>query len=125
MHENDDLNLSIADALKILNANYLSIGYTVNKLKEIYFKKEFLIVGFGSVSGFLGRNLNNFYAAAKRSLESHFESLVFDNNDNRLKIHFYILGYLDTNLAFGKKLLLPKGKIRKLARIVYKNKEKK
>ena len=59
------------------------------------------------MSGLIGRNLNNFYAAAKRALETHFESLAFENLNNNLKIHFYTLGYLDTNLAFGKKLGLP------------------
>ena len=39
----------------------------------------------------------------------------------KLKIQFYTLGYLDTNLSYGKKLLLPKGSTKKLAKIVYKN----
>ena len=38
-----------------------------------------------------------------------------------LKIQFYIIGYLNTNLSYGKKLLLPKGSTKKLAKIVYKN----
>ena len=40
----------------------------------------FLIVGFGSVSGLLGRKINSIYAGAKRALESYFESLAFDEN---------------------------------------------
>ena len=76
MFEDDNLDLDVDKASKILNANYLSIGFMINQLKEYYTDKDFLIVGFGSVSGILGRNLNNFYAAAKRSLESHFESLA-------------------------------------------------
>ena len=124
MFEKDNLRLSNKDAIKILNSNYLSIGYTIENLKQTISNKDFLIVGFGSVSGLLGRNLNSYYAAAKRSLESHFESLNFDNLKNKLRIHFYTLGYLDTNLAFGKKLLLPKGNIVSLANIVYKNKNK-
>jgi len=125
MSEKDDLNLEIEDASKILYANYLSVAFVIKNLEKLYLDKKFLIVGFGSVSGFLGRNLNNFYAAAKRSLESHFESLIFKNSNNELKIHFYTLGYLDTNLAFGKSLLLPKGNVTSLANLVYKNREKK
>tara|TARA_E500000178_G_scaffold233409_1_gene229887 strand:- start:5942 stop:6685 length:744 start_codon:yes stop_codon:yes gene_type:complete len=125
MFEKDNLRLGNKDVTKILNANYLSIGYTIESLKQTYSNKDFLIVGFGSVSGLLGRNLNNYYAAAKRSLESHFESLNFDNLKNKLRIHFYTLGYLDTNLAFGKKLPLPKGNVVSLANTVYKNKNKK
>ena len=100
MSEKDDLSLEIEEASKILYANYLSVAFVIKNLEKLYLDKKFLIVGFGSVSGFLGRNLNNFYAAAKRSLESHFESLIFKNSNNELKIHFYTLGYLDTNLAF-------------------------
>ena len=125
MFEDDNLDLDVDKASKILNANYLSIGFMINQLKEYYTDKDFLIVGFGSVSGILGRNLNNFYAAAKRSLESHFESLAFKSINTKLKIHFYTLGYLDTNLAFGKKLHLPKGKAKSLSELVYKNRGKK
>ena len=125
MSEKDDLSLEIEEASKILYANYLSVAFVIKNLEKLYLDKKFLIVGFGSVSGFLGRNLNNFYAAAKRSLESHFESLIFKNSNNELKIHFYTLGYLDTNLAFGKSLLLPKGNVTSLANLVYKNREKK
>ena len=28
---------------------------------------------------------------------------------SKLKIQFYTIGYLDTNLSYGQKLLLPKG----------------
>ena len=42
-----------------------------------------------------------------------------------MNIQFYILGYLDTNLSFGKNLKLPKAPVTKLARIVYKNLNKK
>ena len=82
-------------------------------------------MGFGSVSGLLGRNLNSNYAASKRALESYFESLAFNKEEKNFKVHFYTLGYLDTNLAFGKKLVLPKGRTSTLANIVYKNKDKK
>ncbi len=125
MFEEDNLDLGIEEATKILYANYLSIGIVINKLKGYYTDKDFLIVGFGSVSGILGRNFNNFYAAAKRSLESHFESLAFKNINTKLKIHFYTLGYLDTNLAFGKKLSLPKGNVQSLSKLVYENRDKK
>ena len=42
-----------------------------------------------------------------------------------MNIQFYILGYMDTNLAFGKKLKLPKSSPKRLAKIVYKNRKRK
>ena len=65
--------------------------------------------------------MNTVYAASKRGLESLFESLTIKALRSKLKIQFYTIGYLDTNLSYGKKLLLPKGSAKKLAKIVYKN----
>ena len=62
------------------------------------------IVGFGSVSSTIGRNVNTVYAASKRGLESLFESLSITALNSKLKIQFYNIGYLDTNLSYGKKL---------------------
>ena len=124
MFEKDDNNLNELKINKIFFANFLSITFLITELLKIFSERNFLIIGFGSVSGLLGRNINVHYAAAKRALESYFESLAFQNKNNKLKIQFYTLGYLDTNLSFGKKLILPKGKTKKLAEIVFKNKEK-
>ncbi len=69
----------------------------------------------------VGRQVNTGYASAKKALETYFESLIITNSNNNLKIQFYTLGYLDTNLSSDKKLLLPKGSTKKLSKIVYKN----
>ena len=47
--------------------------------------------------------------------------VAFEEKLKNVNIQFYTLGYLDTNLAFGKDLILPKGSTLKLANIVYKN----
>lgn len=125
MHEKDNSDLNLEDLIKVYNANFVSIVFTVSELKKIIKNKEFSFVGFGSVSGLLGRDINTNYAAAKRSLESFFESLAFDNIQSSYNIHFYTLGYLQTNLAFGKNLKLPKGNVKSLANLVYKNKNQK
>lgn len=124
MFEKDNVDLNTDNIKKLLNINYLSICYTISNFQKKFKKTKLLIVGFGSISGLLGRNLNSNYAAAKRALESFFESLALSENNN-VNIHFYILGYLNTNLAFGHNLKLPKGDVSKLSEIVYKNKDKK
>jgi len=126
MLENDGADLDIKDSHSILQSNFLSITYTISKLTKYLNKKEdAFVVGFGSVSGYLGRKLNTNYAASKRALESYFESLAFKNKETKLKIQFYILGYIETNLSFGKNLNLPKGSPSRLAKIVYKNRKAK
>lgn len=124
MVEKDDLILNTTNMHKIIFANYVSVNYLISKFFQLFKNQEFTIVGFGSVSGLLGRNLNINYAAAKRALESFFESLAFENKKTNFLIQFYTLGYLDTNLSFGKKLLLPKGNVKKISKIVYRNKNK-
>ena len=125
MVEKDNSQLDIVKINKIIFANFMSINYLTSKFLEFFKDKEFSIVGFGSVSGLLGRNLNVNYAASKRALESFFESLAFENKNTNFFIQFYTLGYLDTNLSFGKKLRLPKGNIKKISKVVYKNKNSK
>jgi len=123
MFEKDTINLDVKKIHELISANFSSVAFIASKF--ISQKNEGTITMFGSVSGYLGRNLNPYYAAAKRSLESYFESMVFVNTKRNIKIQLYILGYLETNLSFGKKLILPKGSIKKLSEKVYKNKNKK
>ena len=106
----------------LIQANMGVVAYFLSKIFPIFMQKnKGVIVGFGSVSSAIGRDVNTVYAASKRGLESLFESLAISAIPSKLKIQFYTIGYLDTNLSYGKKLLLPKGSTKKLAKIVYKN----
>ena len=126
MFDEDNFKTDSIKMNQLIRANFISIAFTIQELKKFFdVNKNPSIVGFGSVSGFLGRNINITYAAAKRALESYFESLCFEKDLKKMNIQFYILGYLDTNLSFGKNLKLPKAPVTKLARIVYKNLNKK
>jgi len=126
MFNEDNSSLNLEGMKKLIYANFISIAYTIQKLKKNLIQKtDFCIIGFGSVSGFIGRGINVTYAGAKRGLESYFESLAFDRDLKQANIQFYTLGYLDTNLSFGKDLKLPKSSVKKLSNIVYKNKDNK
>ena len=59
MFDHDDIHLSSESVNKLNSANYLSVCLTISELIKIKKDKEFLIVGFGSVSGLLGRNINS------------------------------------------------------------------
>ena len=112
-HSNDN-------SAKVIDKFFNLENVTVIKL----YKNKGVIVGFGSISSTIGRDVNTVYAASKRGLESLFESLAIMALPSKLKIQYYTIGYLDTNLSYGKKLLLPKGSVNKLAKIVYKNLKK-
>ena len=125
MFDDDKIELDEEKIKKLFKANFTSITFIISKFLRSLSLKQGGIVGFGSISAYLGRNLNPYYSASKRALESYFESLGFLSKKTDLKIQFYILGYMDTNLAFGKKLNLPKGSPKKLAKIVHKNRNSK
>ena len=122
MEEKDDILNDMSVSNNLIQANMGVVAYFLSKIFPIFMKNnKGVIIGFGSISSTIGRNVNTVYAASKRGLESLFESLSITALNSELKIQFYNIGYLDTNLSYGKKLLLPKGSTKKLAKIVYKN----
>lgn len=119
MYSEDYMDLEYKKINDLISSNFSSISYLItNYIKN---KKKGLIVGYGSVSAQLGREINPYYSASKRALESFFESLAFQCRNKNYNIQFYVLGYLKTNLSFGKKLFLPRGSTIKLSKLVYKN----
>lgn len=83
-----------------------------------------LIVGFGSVAATRGRTRNAAYSAAKSALSCYFESLRHSTYASSVTVQFYVLGYLDTNLAFGQRLLLPPATPGRLADKVYRRRRR-
>ena len=125
VEEQDEIINDMLKSNRLIQANMGTVIYFLSKIFPIFLKKNHgVIVGFGSVSAAIGRDVNTVYAASKRGLESFFESLATTAVNSKIKIQFYTLGYLDSNLAYGMKLLLPKGSINRLANIVYKNLKK-
>ena len=122
MEDKDEILNDMSVSNSLIQANMGVVVYFLSKIFPIFMQKnKGVIVGFGSISSTIGRDVNTVYAASKRGLESLFESLAISALPSKLKIQFYTIGYLDTNLSYGKKLLLPKGSTKKLAKIVHKN----
>jgi len=120
--EKDGIANNLENTNAIIQANLGSIIYFVSKFLPVFIKKnKGTIVGFGSISGMLGREKNVVYASAKRALESFFESLAISTFSTKINTQFYIVGYLDTNLSYRKKTLLPKSSVKKLASNVFNN----
>ena len=106
---NDHGTLSFDDTWHLFNVNLLIIVELITCfLPALIRANAGNIVGFGSVAAVRGRRVNVVYAAAKRGLESYFESLRHLTANTGVKIQFYRLGYIDTQQTFDKKLLLPK-----------------
>jgi NAD(P)-dependent dehydrogenase (short-subunit alcohol dehydrogenase family) len=106
---NDDGSLDPHMVEWLTRVNFLSVVSAVARfLLTLRSQPRATIVGFGTVAATRGRSVNTVYSAAKRALESYFESLRYIFADSNVRVQFYVLGYLDTNLAFGIPTLIPK-----------------
>lgn len=102
---NDRGTLSFEDAQKIVNANLLIIVGVVSRfLPGLLAINSGNIVGFGSIAAIRGRRANIVYAAAKRGLESYFESLRHLTAGTGVRVQFHRLGYIATQQSFGNRL---------------------
>jgi short-subunit dehydrogenase len=114
--DEDTIDLPQKQVHEIVSTNFLSI-VAVIKLLLPYLtgNGRGVIVGFGSVAAARGRSYNIGYSAAKRALQSYFESLRHSVSERGIRVQFYIPGFLDTNLAYGVRTPLPKAKAHRLA----------
>jgi short-subunit dehydrogenase len=107
--DDDDGLLSAQRADELVRINLLAVtSVAARLLPRMAARQCGAIVGFGSVAAERGRGRNVVYAAAKRGLESVFESWRHRFEPEGLSVVLYTLGYLDTNLAFGRPLPFPK-----------------
>lgn len=117
--DEDDGRLAPARAEEILAANLTAVVSVVSALlPQMLARGRGTIVGFSSVAATRGRGRNVVYAAAKRGLESFLESVRHVGEPRGLTVACYVLGYLDTNLAWGRRLPLPPADPRATARRV-------
>jgi decaprenylphospho-beta-D-erythro-pentofuranosid-2-ulose 2-reductase len=118
--DDDVVGLSDVKLESIARINYLAPCQLLNHYLTLLEKNCGVIVGFGSVATARGRSRNAAYAAAKSALESYFESLAHYAANSGLSCQYYVLGYLDTNLAFAQNLLFPLASPERVADVVYK-----
>lgn len=106
--EEDSPELSRERAESLVNVNFLSPAALISSFLPLLRAQEGAsIVGLGSIADARGRRRNLHYGAAKRALRFFFEGLLHAETGRGLCVQFWVLGYHDTGLAFGKKLPLP------------------
>lgn len=122
----DDVALLDARASQaIVNSNLtVIIAITAHFLPQLLQSKPARIVGFGSIAAVRGRKANVVYSAAKRGLESYFESLRHLAVGGGLLVQFYRLGYVETQQSFGHRLLFPVVTPRQVAEYVIANEDR-
>jgi short-subunit dehydrogenase len=117
--------LRMRQASDILSTNLtVVIGITTHFLPQLLTLQKANIVGFGSIAAIRGRKTNVVYSAAKRGLESYFESLRHLTAATGVRVQFYRLGYVATQQSFGQRLLFPVVTPQQVAQEVLRNMEK-
>jgi len=107
--ENDGIDGDTEVGRGLLDANFRGVTVLVHELMLLVILRQGVIVGFGSVAAARGRSVNVMYSAAKRALESYFESLRHALAKRSVRVQFYVPGFLDTAQTFGRRTALPKG----------------
>ncbi|OGZ26311.1 MAG: hypothetical protein A2W71_01665 [Candidatus Nealsonbacteria bacterium RIFCSPLOWO2_02_39_8] len=119
--ERDFAQLSVEEIEQINNVNFLSCIKIVSIfLKDLTNSANKNCVGIGSVAASRARNRNTTYAACKKGLEFFFSGLKHLTANTNLKIQFYRVGFLDTQLNFEQKSLIPKASPTFIAEKLYK-----
>jgi short-subunit dehydrogenase len=116
--EKDDLSLGTADIGQLLAVNLHAPLAVVHALLPKLIETHGTVVMFGSVAAVRGRRRNVVYASAKRALVSFYESLRQRYRSHELCIQMYQLGFVATNLTYGKRLPLPAANPDAIARTV-------
>lgn len=108
--------------LVIANTNFiLPAKFIIRVIPLIKPEKRSVIIGFGSVAFARGRTRNLFYAASKSALYTFFEGLRHGLICKKIRVQFYVLGYMNTNLAIKTVPLFPKADPHNVAKHVIKN----
>lgn len=100
----DDFSLDAARIGQLLAINLHAPLAIVHALLPRLLEARGVIVLFGSIAAARGRGRNVVYAGAKRGLMSVYESLRQHHHPRALRVQFYQLGFLATNLTHGLRL---------------------
>lgn len=120
--DSDNLEIETSAIEGLFRVNCLSIcNLIIEILRRAHKDSAISLVGFGSIASVRGRGSNMIYAAAKTAMRFYFESLRHACVGKKVTVQFYVLGYMDTNLAFAYNVPLPKGNPNKLAQQVYRD----
>lgn len=102
--EDDDGTLDARGIGQLLAINLHAPLAIVHGLLAQLLQTRGVVVLFGSIASIRGRGRNIVYASAKRGLISLYESLRQRYRPDELRVQFYQLGFLATNLTYGMRL---------------------
>ena len=93
---------------RLIRVNYESVIQVVARFAEVFEARDGgTIVTFSSIAAAAPRRQNTVYSSAKAALETYCRGLRHHLSPTRVILQTYALGYVDTAMSFGLKLLFP------------------
>ena len=93
---------------RLIQVNYASVIQLVARFAERFEKRgRGNIVTFSSIAAAAPRRQNTVYSSTKAALETYCQGLRHHLNSTEVILQIYALGYVDTAMSFGQKLLFP------------------
>jgi short-subunit dehydrogenase len=115
----DDGTAPPAVTSMLVQTNFLGVATLVGGfVKRLEHEGRATIVLFSSVAAAAPRGRNAIYGAAKAALEHYGRSLQHRFAGGHVRVHVYALGYVDTAMAAGRRLFLPRADPHRIARTV-------
>jgi NAD(P)-dependent dehydrogenase (short-subunit alcohol dehydrogenase family) len=108
-------------ASRLVDVNFTSAVRIVNAFLADLRDGGSNLVGAGSVSASRGRRTNSIYAAAKSGLDTYFAAARHYLAGSSCRVQFYRLGYIETRMTFGQKLMFPALKPEQGAKVIVDN----
>lgn len=106
--DHDDGSTDDETTRQLAEVNYVSAIKTLGAFAKRFEQRgRGTLVGFSSIAAAAPRRQNVVYASAKAGLETYLRGLRHRFADTPVLVQGYALGYVDTAMAYGKKLLLP------------------
>jgi short-subunit dehydrogenase len=91
-----------------IRVNYVNLVKIVTAAARCFEARNCgVIVGFSSIAAAVPRSRNMVYASAKAGWESYLRSLRHFFADGNVIVQVYALGYVDTAMSFGQRMLFP------------------
>lgn len=106
---NDNRPASEAVLQRTIAVNYSNVIGLISAVARVFETQGRGLIGaFSSVAASSPRRRNMVYASAKAGLESYVGSLRHYFAGTRIRVQLFVLGYVDTSMTTGQRLLLPK-----------------
>jgi short-subunit dehydrogenase len=118
-YESDHLGGSSGKTIEsAFQTNLFGVAGVISHILSKPRKKRVDLIGFGSIAETRGRSNQVFYSAAKRALTCLFESLYHGSEKQNIRPYLVQVGYMKSQLSFGKKMLFPPADPKDIAKSV-------